>query len=70
MLDEIKQQVKNQSEQSRVTITTAKPEDARGIVEVLYKTWLDTYPNEEAGITVDDIEDKFSVYFTEEFLKI
>lgn len=33
--------------------------DAEAIVDVLYKTWLTTYPNEEAGITVDDIEDRF-----------
>jgi len=34
--------------------------DAQGIQEVLYRTWLATYPNEEFGITVDDIEDRFN----------
>lgn len=33
--------------------------DAQGIQEVLYRTWLATYPNEEFGITVDDVEDRF-----------
>lgn len=36
--------------------------------EVFYRTWLDTYPNIEAGITIDDIEDRFKTAFTEESL--
>jgi len=46
----------------------ANPEDARGIAEVFYKTWLVTYPNKKVGITVDDIEDRFRNSFTEESL--
>ncbi|MFA6278776.1 MAG: GNAT family N-acetyltransferase [Candidatus Paceibacterota bacterium] len=42
-----------------MTIQKAVPEDALGVGEVFYKTWLATYPNEEFGITVDDIEDRW-----------
>ena len=38
-----------------VVIETAKPEDAEEINNLLRATWLDTYPNEEAGITEEDI---------------
>lgn len=33
----------------------AVPEDASAIAEVFYQAWLSTYPNEEHGVTVDDI---------------
>ncbi len=39
-----------------IQVVPAKPEDARDLQEVFYKTWLNTYPNKEFGITVDDIE--------------
>jgi ribosomal protein S18 acetylase RimI-like enzyme len=42
-----------------VKIVKAEIEDAEGIQEVQYKTWLATYPNEELGITIEDIEDRF-----------
>lgn len=42
-----------------IKITPPVVEDAQGIMECVYKSWLDTYPNEEIGITKDDIEDKF-----------
>lgn len=38
-----------------ITVEKAKPEDAEAIVDLLRKTWLDTYPNQEAGITEADI---------------
>ena len=41
------------------TILKATPDDVLGITDVLYKTWLSTYPNVEHRITVDDIEDLF-----------
>ena len=50
-------------------ILPAIPEDARGIKEVQYKTWLATYPNQEVGITVDDVEDRFKDAFSEASLK-
>ncbi len=44
---------------NEITIQKAAPEDAQGIGDVFYKTWLATYPNEEYGVTVDDIEFRF-----------
>lgn len=44
---------------SNITIQKAIPEDALGIGDVFYKTWLATYPNEEFGIIKEDIEFKF-----------
>lgn len=52
-----------------IEIINAKPEQAKEIQEVFYRTWLDTYPNEEAGITVEDIEDKFKDRDSEERLE-
>jgi ribosomal protein S18 acetylase RimI-like enzyme len=52
-----------------IRIEVARHEDVRGMQEVFYKTWLATYPNEEAGITKDDIEDQYKDTFTEENLK-
>lgn len=49
-----------------VKIFNAVPEDAFGITNLLYKTWLETYPNKENGITVEDIEDSYKDEFTEE----
>jgi len=37
--------------------------------DVFYKTWLDTYPNEELGITKEDIHDKFNKNDDEYFEK-
>lgn len=51
-----------------IKVLPAMPEDVRGIAEVFYRTWLATYPNEEAGITTEDIEDRFKNAFTEDGL--
>ena len=51
-----------------IRIASASPEDCWGIAEAFYKTWLATYPNEKAGITVDDVEDRFKNAFTKEGL--
>lgn len=40
-----------------VTVTKATPADMDGMDAVIHQTWLDTYPNEEYGITVADIEE-------------
>ena len=53
----------------RIQIFAAAPNDVRGMQEVLYRTWLATYPDEKTGITVDDIEDRYTNAFTEESLK-
>ena len=52
--------VSDMSEQNHehkpVLIDRARPEDAPRIVEIQEATWLDTYPNEEYGITREDIK--------------
>ena len=53
-------------ENYEIRINQAKPEDAREVAQVFYKTWLDTYTNEELGITKEDIEDRFSSRISEE----
>lgn len=50
-------------------ITKPVVEDALGTIEVQYKAWLATYPNEKLGITVDDIEDRYKDAFSGEKLK-
>lgn len=52
-----------------IWIGVAVPEDARGITNVLHKTWLATYPNEEIGITVEDIEDSYKNAYSQERLQ-
>jgi len=42
-----------------MTIEKATIADIKGTQQVIYKTWLATYPNEELGITVLDIEERF-----------
>ena len=34
----------------------AKPDDAAEVFDVQRRTWLDTYPNAEAGVTYDDLK--------------
>ena len=55
-------------ESSDIRIERAKPEDAHGIQEVFYRSWLATYPNEKAGITAEDIEERFKDGFSEDWL--
>ena len=49
----------NREREPQVVISIATPDDAEGISQVLYESWLATYPNEEVGITVEDIEDSY-----------
>ena len=49
-----------------IQIRDAAPQDVRGINNVVYQAWLVTYPNEEYGITREDIEDDYKDVFTEE----
>lgn len=44
-------------------------EDAIGSIEVQYKAWLATYPNEKLGITTDDIEYRYKDAFVGERLE-
>lgn len=46
-------------QEHEISVSIASPDDAEGIQEVFYQTWLATYPNEELGITKDDIEERF-----------
>lgn len=52
-----------------VEIGSPQREDMKGVQEVFYKTWLATYPNEELGITVEDIEERFKGKSTEGFFQ-
>ena len=56
-------------ENGNIVISTTVPQDAEGINTVLYKTWLATYPNEELGITREDIEDTYKDAFTEKVIR-
>lgn len=58
--------IPSKERQPVIEISAATPDDAEGINEVMYEAWLATYPNEEAGITADDIEDRFKDRRTEE----
>lgn len=53
----------------KIEIKDAEPQDAEGITNVLYKAWLATYPNEEIGITAEDVEETYKDAFTEEKIK-
>jgi GNAT superfamily N-acetyltransferase len=39
----------------KISITIAKSEDARTLAQIKQRIWLDTYLNEELGITADDV---------------
>ena len=49
-----------------IKILDAVPDDALGIINVFYKSWLATYPNAEKGITIEDIEDSYKDDFSAE----
>lgn len=55
---------------SNIEIRSPRPEDARGILEVYYRSWLKAYPSEKYGISVEDIEDSYKDSFTEEKIKM
>lgn len=51
---------------SQMEIREVKPEDARGILEVLRDTWINTYPNDEIGLTKEAIKESFEKDFKKE----
>ncbi len=51
-----------------IKISFAEPQDALGLMEMIKLSWLDTYPNEEYGITRENIEERFKTVLTEEKL--
>ncbi len=56
----------NKERMPEIEITAPAPGDGKGMQEVFYRTWLATYPNEEAGITAEDIEYRFKDRLSEE----
>ncbi len=52
-----------------IQIVEPKKEDAYVMIDVRYKAWLVTYPNKKAGITADDIEQRYKDAFSEEKIK-
>lgn len=49
-----------------IIISQANSAEAEQIQQVFYLTWLDTYPNEEYGITREMIEKRFAPRLTKE----
>ncbi len=47
-----------QEKDNKLQIVNATPEDAEGIVAVQKAAWLATYPNDELGITLEDIREQ------------
>lgn len=56
------------TESKKIEVTIPKPEDARGIHEVFYKAWLDTYPNKDFNVTIDDLKNELSESLTDEMI--
>lgn len=54
---------------SSVSITIARPADAVGIQDVYYRGWLHTYPNEQVGISREDIDDWYKDRYAPEKLQ-
>lgn len=52
-----------------ITSQRPKESDVKDIQQVFYETWLATYPNDEAGITIDDIEERFKNRFSDSALQ-
>ena len=52
-----------------IQVIDAKPEHVEGIQEVIYRVWLDTYPNAGSGVTVEDVEDRFKSRLSEKILE-
>lgn len=52
----------------KIIIREALPEDVNEIQDVFYKTWLLTYPNQDLGITTQDIDELFKNSYDKETL--
>ena len=53
----------------RYTIRDARPEDAEAIIAMHAQSWLETYPNKEAGVTEDWVRERTDRWSTEENLE-
>lgn len=56
-------------EEPLIEILRQAPVDVEGATNVYYKTWLATYPNEDSGVTREDVEEKFSSSFSEKAMQ-
>jgi len=52
-----------------IIITKPKIEDVKQIQDVFYFTWLATYPDEEIGITREDVEERYKNRFSEKAIE-
>lgn len=48
------------------TVSEMTPEDTKAVTLMRYETWLDTYVNDELGVTREWIEDRFTERLTDE----
>ncbi len=55
--------------QKEIILSQVTPEDYAGVLNVQYKAALKNYPNEELGITTEDIEADYAEARTEEKIK-
>jgi GNAT superfamily N-acetyltransferase len=53
---------KPESDQSKYSFRNAQPDDAEQITKLYKTTWLATYPNNEYGVTREDIEAKVELF--------
>jgi ribosomal protein S18 acetylase RimI-like enzyme len=52
-----------------IQVSDATVADVESIQNVVYQTWLSTYPNEKAGVTIEDVEDRYKDALSEERLQ-
>lgn len=50
--------------QENIQIVQPILEDAIESIEVQYRAWLETYPNKKAGVTKEDVEERYKDAFT------
>lgn len=60
--------IDNNSKNMSLTIRNATPKDVRGIQTVFKEAWLMTYPNEQYGVTKEDIEEYFKDVYNKDKL--
>ncbi len=56
------------TEEIHLSIDVAQPDDVEALYDLVCKTWLATYPNEEIGITKEDIESRFTETMTPQWI--
>lgn len=53
----------------KTEMTLARLGDAKGLTHVQKQTWIDTYPNESIGLTVEDVQKETETFDTPERLE-